>query len=197
MHFHNALCDCKTQARAHLGLRDRAVHLSKFLEDFGLIRLGDSRSGVANGERKVVLSRGHFDRDAVETHLATIGAADDRADWAIIDSESGDYLGEIVLNELDADNASMNFRIALLPGLPGRGYGTEATTVVLDFAFGRLGLHRVFLDVYSFNPRALRSYEKAGFVTEGRQRHTLNWDGEWADSILMGILSTDPRPALN
>jgi RimJ/RimL family protein N-acetyltransferase len=140
-------------------------------------------------------TRGHFDRSAVATHLATIGSADDRADWAIVDTETGDYLGEIVLNELDEDNASMNFRIALLPGIPGRGYGTEASIVLLDFAFGRLGLHRIFLDVYSFNPRALRSYEKAGFVIEGRQRHTLNWGGEWADSILMGILSTDPRPA--
>jgi len=175
-------------------LRGRRVRL----DPLGPLHLDSVWSGLHDPDTlRLTGTRGHFDRDAVETHLATIGAADDRADWAIIDIESGDYLGEIVLNELDADNASMNFRIALLPGLPGRGYGTEATTVVLDFAFGRLGLHRVFLDVYSFNPRALRSYEKAGFVTEGRQRHTLNWDGEWADSILMGILSSDPRPALS
>ena len=51
------------------------------------------------------------------------------------------------------------------------------------------------LDVFSFNPRAQRSYEKAGFRYEGRQRHTLFWDGEWVDSILMGVLSTDERPA--
>lgn len=136
-----------------------------------------------------------FTREAVAAHLAAVGARDDRADWAILDAGTGDYLGEIVLNELDDENAAMNFRIALLPGRPGRGYGTEATTAVLDHAFTSIGLHRVSLDVFSFNPRAVRSYEKAGFRHEGRQRHTLFWDGEWVDSLLMGVLSTDERPA--
>ena len=89
----------------------------------------------------------------------------------------------------------MNFRIALNPGRLGRGFGTEATHAVLDHAFDRIRLHRVSLDVFSFNPRAQRSYEKAGFRYEGRQRHTLFWDGEWVDSILMSALSTDERPA--
>lgn len=167
------------------------------LEPLGPQHLDSVWSGLHDPETlRLTGTRGRFERDAVASHLASIGAADDRADWAIIDIDSGDYLGEIVLNELDEDNASMNYRVALLPGRPGRGYGTEATTVMLDFAFGALGLHRIVLDVYSFNPRALRSYEKVGFVIEGRQRHTLNWDGEWVDSILMGILSTDPRPGL-
>ncbi|GAB3582277.1 GNAT family protein [Leifsonia lichenia] len=139
-------------------------------------------------------TRATFDVDAVARHLAAVPSAPDRADWAIVDLASGEYVGEIVLNELDEADASMNFRIALAPGAPGRGYGAEATTVVLDHAFSALGLHRVFLDVYSFNPRAQRSYEKAGFVVEGRQRHTLFWDGEWVDSILMSVLSSDPRP---
>ena len=134
------------------------------------------------------------EHEAVEAHLARIGGSDERADWAILDRETGRYLGEIVLNELDEDNASMNVRIALVPGAPGGGYGTEAMRPVLDHAFAAIGLHRVQLDVYAFNPRAIRSYEKAGFVVEGRQRDTLLWDGEWTDSILMSVLHTDPRP---
>lgn len=174
-----------------------ALHGSRVrLDPLGPQHLDSVWSGLHDPETlRLTGTRGHFERDAVARHLASIGAADDRADWAIVDGASGDYLGEIVLNELDEDNASMNFRVALLPGLPGRGYGTEATAVLLDWAFGELGLHRITLDVYSFNPRALRSYEKAGFVVEGRQRHTLNWDGEWVDSILMAILATDPRAA--
>ena len=167
------------------------------LEPLGPQHFDDVWSGLQDPEiLRLTGTRGHFERDAVAAHLARIGAADDRADWAIVDIASGDHLGEVVLNELDEDNASMNYRVALMPGHLSRGYGTEATTVMLDFAFGPLGLHRVSLDVYSFNPRALRSYEKVGFVVEGRQRHTLNWDGEWVDSILMGILSTDPRPSM-
>lgn len=152
-------------------------------------------SGLADEENlRLTGTRAEFTREAVAAHLARIGSAPDRADWAILDAQTGRFLGEIVLNELDEDNASMNTRIALLPGMPGRGYGTEAMTVVLDHAFAEIGLHRVQLDVYAFNPRALRSYEKAGFVVEGRQRDTLLWQGEWTDSLLMSVLSSDPRP---
>ncbi len=141
-------------------------------------------------------TRGTFERDAVQAHLGSVGARADRADWAVVLRDGEDYVGEVVLNELDHDNASMNFRIALVPGHLGRGYGTEAARAVLDHAFDTMGLHRVYLDVFSFNPRAARSYEKVGFQVEGRQRHTLCWDGEWVDSILMSVLDSDARPAL-
>ena len=152
--------------------------------------------GLADGEMlRLTGTRGTFTEEGVRAHLERIGAADDRADWAIIDRAGGGFVGEIVLNELDEENASMNVRIALAPGLPGRGYGTEAMTEVLDPAFEAIGLHRVQLDVYAFNPRAIRSYEKAGFTVEGRQRDTLYWDGEWTDSVLMSVLADDPRPS--
>ena len=152
--------------------------------------------GLADGEMlRLTGTRGTFTEEGGRAHLERIGAADDRADWAIIDRAGGGFVGEIVLNELDEENASMNVRIALAPGLPGRGYGTEAMTVVLDHAFEAIGLHRVQLDVYAFNPRAIRSYEKAGFTVEGRQRDTLYWDGEWTDSVLMSVLADDPRPS--
>lgn len=166
------------------------------LEPLGPAHLDAVWPGLHDEETlRLTGTRAHFDVDAVARHLASVPSAPDRADWAIVDSATGEYLGEIVLNELEEADASMNFRIALLPGKPGNGYGTEAATLVLDHAFGELGLHRVYLDVYSFNPRAQRSYEKVGFVVEGRQRHTLYWDGEWVDSILMSVLSTDPRPS--
>lgn len=135
-----------------------------------------------------------FTREAVSGHLAAIGARDDRADWALLHAETGEFVGEAVLNELDDENAAMNFRIALVPGRPGQGYGTEATTAVLDHAFHVIGLHRVSLEVYSFNPRAQRSYEKAGFVTEGRLREALYWEGAWVDAVVMSVLRTDERP---
>lgn len=134
-----------------------------------------------------------FTREQVLAHLERVGPADDRADWAIT-LPDGRYVGEVVLNDLDDDNACMNVRIALGPGFPGRGYGTEAMAAVLDHAFEAVGLHRVQLDVYDFNPRAQRSYEKVGFVVEGHQRDTLLWDGQWAGSVLMAVLASDPRP---
>jgi RimJ/RimL family protein N-acetyltransferase len=99
------------------------------------------------------------------------------------------------LTNLDRDNRSMSFRIALNgPEFFGKGYGTEATKLTLDYAFDVVGLHRVSLEVFDFNPRAQRVYEKCGFVREGLQRQALWWDGEPHDVIAMAVLATDPRP---
>ncbi len=58
----------------------------------------------------------------------------------------------------------------------------------LRFAFTELNLRRVTLDVFEYNPRAMRSYEKAGFVVEGRMRGMLKREGKRWDLVFMGIL---------
>jgi RimJ/RimL family protein N-acetyltransferase len=68
---------------------------------------------------------------------------------------------------------------------------------VLAHAFGTVGLHRIELDVYAFNPRAQAVYERAGFVREGVRRDALRWDGEYTDAITMAILAPDWRAAGN
>ncbi|CAG0940453.1 diamine N-acetyltransferase [Anaerolineae bacterium] len=70
----------------------------------------------------------------------------------------------------------------------GKGYGTDAMRTLLQFAFAELNLHRVSLNVFEYNPRAIRSYEKAGFTIEGRVRGCLNRDGKRYDAFWMGIL---------
>ncbi|SFB45216.1 Protein N-acetyltransferase, RimJ/RimL family [Amycolatopsis marina] len=135
-----------------------------------------------------------FTREQVERYLAARPAATDRADWAITRAEDGAFLGEVVLFELDALNESMSFRIALAgPHAFGRGYGTEATRLVLGFAFATVGLHRVGLEVFDFNTRAQRVYEKCGFVREGVLRDALLWDGTRHDTVVMSVLATDRR----
>jgi RimJ/RimL family protein N-acetyltransferase len=70
----------------------------------------------------------------------------------------------------------------------GKGNGTDAMRVMLRYTFRELNLHRVSLTVFEYNPRAIRSYEKAGFVVEGRLRGWLNREGRRWDMIHMGIL---------
>ncbi len=72
-----------------------------------------------------------------------------------------------------------------------KGYGTDAMKVAVRFAFRELNLHRVSLDVFEYNPRAIRCYEKAGFRHEGRARGVLNRDGRRWDLIYMSILRSD------
>ncbi len=73
----------------------------------------------------------------------------------------------------------------------GKGYGTDAMKILLKYAFEEMNLHRLSLDVFEFNPRAIRCYEKAGFRHEGRQREALHRAGRRWDLIFMGILKSD------
>jgi RimJ/RimL family protein N-acetyltransferase len=70
----------------------------------------------------------------------------------------------------------------------GKGYGTDALRVILCYGFTELNLRRITLGVFEYNKRAIRSYEKAGFILEGRQRKALYRDGSRVDIIYMGIL---------
>jgi RimJ/RimL family protein N-acetyltransferase len=69
-----------------------------------------------------------------------------------------------------------------------KGYGTDVMNVLLRFAFTEINLRRVTLGVFEYNPRAIRSYEKAGFRHEGRLRRLLNREGRRWDNLFMGIL---------
>lgn len=73
----------------------------------------------------------------------------------------------------------------------GKGFGTDAMRVILRYAFSELNLWRVSLNVFEYNPRAIRSYEKIGFTVEGRCRQFLNRDGQRWDLIYMGILKEE------
>src|SRR5699024_2850193 len=114
-----------------------------------------------------------FTREEIDQWCATAAARPGRLDWAIT-LGSDDYLGEIVLKDVDEHEASAQLRLALRPGQRGRGFGGEAIDLVLAHAFGEapagLGLHRVGLEVLSINPRARMLYETLGFVEEGRLR---------------------------
>jgi len=70
----------------------------------------------------------------------------------------------------------------------GKGYGTDAMRLTLRYGFIELNLRRISLTVFEFNQRAIRSYEKAGFRLEGRQRQIMQREGHRWDIFYMGIL---------
>lgn len=76
----------------------------------------------------------------------------------------------------------------------GKGYGTRAVKLALDYAWGVLNLHRLSLQVLAHNERAIVSYLRAGFVAEGRLREAAFIDGQWRDVVAMGALKP-ARPA--
>ena len=128
--------------------------------------------------------------DAAQRWYGSRAEQEDHLDLAVVERATGDYAGEVVLNDLDRDNRSCGFRIGLRPAFQNRGFGSEATRLIIEHGFA-IGLHRIELEVYAFNPRARHVYEMSGFVYEGTRRDALSWDGEWTDSIVMSILETD------
>lgn len=72
-----------------------------------------------------------------------------------------------------------------------QGYGTEATRLMLKHGFDTLNLNRIFLHVYETNPRAIRAYEKAGFVKEGWLREAIYRNGSYFNVLLMSILRSE------
>ncbi len=110
----------------------------------------------------------------------------------LIIAPDGKIIGESVINEIDWDLRCANFRIGLYHMTErGKGIGTWATEVTRDFAFEELHLHRLELDVYSFNPRAEKVYLKAGFKREGILRDAIMDGDKYADDILMAILEDE------
>ncbi|AFU14042.1 Acetyltransferase, GNAT [Bacillus thuringiensis MC28] len=70
----------------------------------------------------------------------------------------------------------------------GKGYGREAIHLILKYAFYELNLHRIGLDVISYNKPAIALYKKIGFQMEGCMREAVQRDGKCFDRIIMGIL---------
>jgi RimJ/RimL family protein N-acetyltransferase len=118
--------------------------------------------------------------------------SDEAIAYAIHEAETDRFIGLTTFSALDADNGSVLFHITIGEhDTWGKGYGTEATELMLSHAFDRLGLHRVGLSVFEFNERARRAYEKAGFQVEGRLRAAIARDGRWWDELQMGILNEE------
>lgn len=113
----------------------------------------------------------------------------DEVFFAIRTLESDKLIGFIGLFELFKHHGDMLVAIALGEReYWGKGYGSDAMRIMLQYAFYELNLRRVGLIVFEYNPRAIRSYEKVGFIPEGSVRRVMQRDGKRWDFQYMGIL---------
>jgi RimJ/RimL family protein N-acetyltransferase len=72
-----------------------------------------------------------------------------------------------------------------------QGYGTEAVALLLQHGFDTLNLNRIYLHVFANNHRAIRAYEKVGFVHEGIQRQAMYKNGQYIDVFMMSVLKSE------
>ncbi|MCD2168501.1 GNAT family N-acetyltransferase [Microbacterium sp. JC 701] len=110
-----------------------------------------------------------------------------------IDDETGNLIGHATLWGATLPARVATFAIVIGPDAVGRGYGTDATRTMLRYAFDELGVRKVELRVWAFNDRAIRAYEKAGFVREGVRRQVAFHGGRFHDEVLMGVLAEEFR----
>jgi RimJ/RimL family protein N-acetyltransferase len=111
---------------------------------------------------------------------------------SIIDNKTNELIGNC--GYIDLDHLNQTAEAGIFIGNKNywdKGYGTEALTLLLDYGFKALNLHNIGLRVYSFNKRAIKSYEKAGFKIIGKRREALLRGKERSDIIFMDILCNE------
>jgi len=106
--------------------------------------------------------------------------------------ENNKLIGSCQLHSIDHVHRSAELQIRLGEVAErDHGYGTEATQLLLDFAFKDLNLNRVYLHVFATNAAAIRTYEKVGFMREGLLRQAAYIDSCYVDVVIMGVLRED------
>lgn len=156
----------------------------------------DVEARLALGSSAEILEMFGTSRDAVQP-LTREGAArwmqrllEHPQAWVI--EVGGRLVGEIRLDNLNLRDRRASLAIGIFdPVLLGKGLGSETIRLVLRHAFLELRLHRIGIRVLAYNRRAIRAYEKCGFVIEGRERETALVNGAWHDDVMMGLLEQE------
>jgi RimJ/RimL family protein N-acetyltransferase len=105
------------------------------------------------------------------------------------DGERAGSLGFEVANE--RSKIAHLERLALQPWFRGRRIADEAARQLQRFLFDELDYHRLQLEIYAYNERAIAHAERSGFVREGVRRKAYLRHGEWQDAVLFGLLRED------
>lgn len=128
--------------------------------------------------------------DSVKKYIESSKDDETNKHFAIVD-DSDEYMGTISLKNIDKVNSNAEYAISLRTQAQGTGLAMFATLAVLKYAFEKLELNRVYLNVLSMNKRAIAFYDKIGFTYEGEFRQHVLKDGELQDIKWYAFLKGD------
>ena len=118
------------------------------------------------------------------------GLTGHRFDIVLLDSDT--LIGHISLHDIDHLNRHAFFGIVIgKQEHRGKGYGTEAVRLILDYGFNTMNLHNIMLSVHADNHAGIASYKKVGFKEAGRRREWVFKNGQYIDVIYMDILARE------
>ncbi|MFA5991211.1 MAG: GNAT family protein [Candidatus Doudnabacteria bacterium] len=109
-----------------------------------------------------------------------------------IDTKEGVHIGSCSLESISNIHKRATFGIIIgEKKYWNQGLGSEAARIILDYGFTKLKLHRIDLDVYAYNPRAIKVYKRLGFKVEGKKREHAFWNKKFYDAYQMSILDRE------
>jgi diamine N-acetyltransferase len=154
----------------------------------GLYQRWSNDLEVANGNGWVI----PFTLEAQRDRIAGRSGRSGFADFTVYDRSDGTPIGFSSLFHIDHRNGTAEFGI-FLGERRGKGLGSEATLLTLDWGFTMLGLYNVMLSTAAWNQRAIRVYAKAGFRELGRRRGAVVTMGHRYDGVYMELLASEFR----
>jgi diamine N-acetyltransferase len=114
---------------------------------------------------------------------------DDSRMYFAIEITDGTFVGLVRCDEWDKINQSIRIGVDIVSEKRRQGLATQVYTLLFDFLFHQLHIHRIWLFVLSYNTPALTLYKKLGFIEEGKQREAIFRDNTYHDYIMMSLLS--------
>lgn len=112
--------------------------------------------------------------------------------FIIVEKETNQPVGQTAFFRIDYISRAAVFYLAILdPACWSKGFGSEATQLMVDYAFKTLNLNRIQLHVCAENTPAIKIYERVGFQKEGALRQAMFRNGNYVDFWVMGILRSD------
>ena len=141
--------------------------------------------------REHFIYQGYFTKESHENWIKTMIETGKVVKLMIGDMEDNyKAVGSIYIRDIDRTNNKAEYGIFIgEESARGRGIGSEAAALMIQYCFNVIKLHRLFLRVFADNKQAIKSYENAGFVKEANLKEDVYINGKYRDIVLMGIIT--------
>lgn len=146
--------------------------------------------------RRNFIYRGLFTRQGHENWIRTMVDTGKVIQFIILRKTDDRPIGSVYLRDIDRTHKKAEYGIFIgEEEALGKGYGTQAARMMIEYAFSREGLHKLMLRLLAENERARKSYEKAGFVREAYLKDEVFLDGRYQDVIYMAVINDKGQEA--
>lgn len=144
--------------------------------------------------RKQFIYQKEFTVESHENWIKTMIETGKAAQMMIVLNEGDRAIGSVYVRDIDLENKKAEYGIFIgETDCLGKGYGTEAAELMIEYAFEFLGIHKLMLRVYAENERAIKSYEKAGFKKEAYLKDDVYVQEKFRDIVLMAVINQEDK----